>query len=666
MTAPLRLPSIEDYPERPQTEESGLDRWGARTWAGLAARGAAWRGWRTRAILRAVAPHASRFAKMDDAELRDAAFAFVPRLRARWTGRVPPRALAGETLALLREAGQRRLGLRAHNVQLRGAWALLQGRVAEMRTGEGKTLVAGLAASFMALAGRQVHVLTVNDYLAERDTESLRPLYDWLGLTVSTVIQGQGEAVRRAAYQADIVHATNKELAFDYLRDRAGMRRAPGNLRRKAGRLAPIGGSMEIAPRMTGLPVALVDEVDSVLIDEARTPLVISGMGELRGALDPETLSMALDLAAGMREGVHFRQPAGARRVEILDPGFDWLEEQTEDVEGPLAVAAIRDHTVHQALSALHVFQLGDAYIVKDQKVQIVDENTGRTMPDRQWSDGLHQLVELKEGLEPSPANETLSRITYQRFFRRYRMLCGMTGTAQDAAWELGAVYGLTVARIPTHEPDRRRAAPDRAFGRRADKVAAVAERAGALRAAGAAVLIGTRTIRAAEEVSAALTARSLAHQVLSAAQDKEEAAVIEKAGQPGAITVATNMAGRGTDIRLGPGVAEAGGLHVLLTERHDSRRVDRQLEGRCGRQGDPGRIERFLSLEDDLLSGPGTGRIRALATTLAALAGPRAAAPLLRLQQILVERIHARARRDLMEQDRAQGDSLALSGEPE
>lgn len=661
----LRLPRVEEYAERVDAEASALDRFGANLVASVVANAAGLRHHRFRPILRHMARHDARLKALGDDDLRAEARAVRLRLRSALRGHRLPVAAAGEAFALLRETAERVLGKRPYDVQAIGAWAMMNGHVAEMRTGDGKSLSAVLAAATVALSGRQVHLLTVNDYLVTRDAEEFAAFYGFLGLTVSTVVAGQDGDTRRTAYGADVVYATNKEVAFDFLRDRAMLRHAPGNLRRKVDRLAPSGGGVS-GLRLPGLPVAFVDEADSVLIDEARTPLVISGQSTMRGGFDDAVFTAAMAAARQLGAGTDYRIPRGTRTVEILEPGFDRLDQMTDDRDDAFAIPVIRDHMVLQALKALEIFHRGEAYILRDDKVQIVDENTGRVTPDRQWSDGLHQMVELKEGLEMSATRETLSRMTYQRFFRRYAHLGGMTGTARDAAWELATVYGLSVVRIPTNAPDRRIFARDRLYRHEDDKLAAIAARAGALAAAGVPVLIGTRSINASEAVSDRLTAAGLDHQLLSAAQDADEAAIVAEAGQPGRITVATNMAGRGTDIKLAGGVTDVGGLHVILTERHDSRRIDRQFEGRCGRQGDPGHVEAYLSLEDELMRGPDAARWRAVAAGLMRMFGPRAAGWVLRRRQLRVERLHARMRRDLMENDRSLGRLLAMSGELE
>ncbi|SOH93840.1 preprotein translocase subunit SecA [Monaibacterium marinum] len=661
MTAPLRLPRALDYPERTDVQEGPTERWLIGVQASIIARGARLRAWRLRGILRATNRHQARFSAMDEAGLRDAAREVSLALREE-PDRLPVR-VTGEAFALIREVSARVLGKRHYDVQVLGAWAMLRGQIAEMRTGEGKTLCATLAVTTAALAGRPVHVMSVNDYLTARDAEEMIPLYDFFGLTVGVVQEGQDADTRCALYRCDIVYGTNKEIAFDYLRDRAILRRAPGNLRRKIDRL--IQPTTEPL-RLRGLHVAIIDEADSVLIDEARTPLIISGGETEEGGFDEALFREAMDVAKGMIEGDHYRIPRGLRRIEMRPEGLDHLDELAGEREDAFGIPVIREHAVVQALNALHIYNAGEAYLVMDDKVQIVDENTGRVMPDRSWSDGLHQMVELKEGLEITKARETLSRITYQRLFRRYAHVGGMTGTARDAAWELWSVYRLAVTKIPTNKPDIRRFAGDRLFTTEAKKWAAIAARAREFHLAGMPVLIGTRSVTASDMASERLDAAGLPHQVLSAAQDADEAEVIAQAGVAGRITVATNMAGRGTDIKLGEGVAAAGGLAVILSERHDSRRVDRQLEGRCGRQGEPGQVEAFLSLEDELMRGKGAANLRRIGHLMSRAFGASSAGWVLRLRQKAVEALHAEARRDLLEQDRQLSRTMAVSGELE
>src|SRR5882672_7992642 len=504
-------------------------------------------------------------------------------------------AVLVNAFAAVREASRRVLGMRHHDVQLIGGWTLLNGMIAEMQTGEGKTLVATLAACAAAATGAATHVVTVNDYLAERDAETNRPLYEALGLTVGTVLQDMTPQQRRQMYCRDVVYVSNKEVVFDYLKDRIAL----GSTLESQLLLRRLYQSGSAAmPIMRGLHYAIVDEADSVLVDEARTPLIIS-------ETEPDELSTApyvtaLEVAAELRDPEHFvltrsRQlwltPSGQSAVRTLTQG-----------RGELWRSALwRDELIRKALSAIHSFQRDQHYIVVDGKVQIVDEFTGRVMPDRSWEQGLHQMIEAKEGAEITGQRKTLSRLTYQRFFRRYLMLAGMTGTAAEVAPELRRIYDLDVVKIPTNKPSRRRRQADTCWRTHDERWAAVAERAIELSKAGRSVLIGTRSVEASERLGALLAARGVAHTVLNARQDKEEAAAVAQAGKAGRITVATNMAGRGTDIRPDPEVLERGGLHVILTEFHESSRIDRQLFGRSGRQGEPGTVEAMVSLEDEL-----------------------------------------------------------------
>jgi preprotein translocase subunit SecA len=607
------------------------------------------RGRSCRRIVAAAERAGADLAGLDDADLAR---------RARTAGRAArlgePGALthAGPLFALVREAAGRSLGLRHYPVQLMGGYALLRGWLAEMHTGEGKTLTATLAAAAMALAGRPVHVVTVNDYLARRDAEEMTPVYRALGLSVGLVVQGMAADDRRRAYACDVTYCTNKELAFDFLKDRIAPGAAQGRLTQRV-RAAHAEAGRAAAPLLRGLAFALVDEADSVLIDEARTPLILSGQGP--ASFDPALLDAARRIAAGIAPG-GYRLDRALRSVELTPAGIRWLA----GVEGAglLANRSIREDLVVKALTAAHLFHRDEHYLLRDGKVEIIDEYTGRVMPDRFWSDGLHQMIELKEGLPPSGGRVTLARTTYQRFFRRYDRLAGMSGTVREVAGELWRTYGLAVAAIPTHRPLRRRTRATRVFATAAAKWAAIAAEAERLQRAGLPVLIGTRSVAASKVAAEALAARGVAHRLLSAEQDAAEAAVIGAAGQAAVVTVATNMAGRGADIRLSPEVRAAGGLHVLMSEAHDSRRIDRQLAGRAGRQGDPGSFQALLSLEDPLVAGRA-----ALARRLPLPALARAA---IRRAQIRAETTHARMRRDLQRQDEVLNDAMAFAGVPD
>jgi len=555
--------------------------------------------------------------------------------------------------ALVREASTRTIGLRHFDVQLIGGWAMLRGMLAEMETGEGKTLAATLAASTAALAGRAVHVITVNDYLAQRDAEWMGPIYRLLGLTVGCVRHGMEPDLRRAAYRCDVTYCSNKEIAFDYLRDRMVLGGKPRPIAVKMEALS--GSAVEDRLLLRGLQFAIVDEADSVLVDEARTPLILSAQGRhsQEEALHRDALGLARELSPD-----DYR--IGKEGVELTDAGLDRLETLSAQLSGVWRGPRRREQLVRQALSALRVFQRDKHYLVRDGKVVIIDENTGRLMPDRSWEQGLHQLVEIKEGVEVTGRRETLARISYQRFFRRYLHLCGMTGTASEVASELWTVYGLRVATIPTNRPVQRRRLPDQVHRTSNEKWAAVLAVIRERHSAGQPVLVGTRSVAASEHLAKLLADEGLAFRLLNARQDADEAEIVAQAGEAGRITVATNMAGRGTDIKLAPGVAAKGGLHVICTERHDSGRIDRQLLGRCGRQGDPGSCQAIVSLDDDLATAhlPPLPRGRWIASW--------AGRALLALAQWRAERRHSLARRDLLSFDDYIGDQLAFSGRGE
>lgn len=660
--AAIRLPQARAWTERPVPRDGALDRAFNRL-VGLAqARLATLNGRRYRRIAALAAEHAAAFASLPDAALQARIPAIARGLRR---GATPsPEALAA-AFALVREFSGRLLGQPHYPVQIMGAAALFDGRIAQMATGEGKTLTAALAAATAGLAGIPVHVVTVNAYLAERDAQAMGPLYRALGLSVGVIREKQELAERAANYGCGITYCTNKDLTFDYLRDRITLGQRATDMRLKLGELiAPPGPEPRL--RLRGLHFAIVDEADSVLVDEARTPLIISA--EVPSQFSPQMLGRAFAVAQALVPRRDYLIVPGERRIVLLPAGLDAIEAATE-ADGPGWRAKVtREELVRQALTALHLFHRDEHYILRDGKVVIVDEYTGRVMPDRSWSDGLHQMIEHKEGCTLSAGRSTLARITYQRFFRRYRRLAGMTGTAGGIEAELWAIFRLSVARIPTHRPIRRRHRPDIVFPDAAAKWRHVTARVAALHAEGVPVLIGTRSVAAAQEASGHLAAAGLEHSLLSAAQDKAEADIVAQAGHAGRITVATNMAGRGTDIKLAPGVAERGGLHVIMIERHDARRIDDQLAGRSGRQGEPGCFQAILSLDDPLLDGRPTSRMLgrlALATLPAALAQPLARR-ILRLAQAGAERLHARMRRELMNSDQNQERMLAFSGHSE
>lgn len=575
-----------------------------------------------------------------------------------------PEHLMAQSFALIRELSFRQSGRRHYGVQLMGAYAMVRGNLAEMSTGEGKTLTAALAAGAVAMAGIPVHVVTVNDYLASRDAEITRPILEALGLSVGVIIGGMSVEDRRAAYAADVTYCTNKELAFDYLRDRIVLGQRDSNFRLKVENLR--GGSSRLNDlRMRGLHFAIVDEADSVLVDEARTPLIISGQAD--GQVTAAIANDALALADALVEGEDFTIVQDEKRILLTESGRERIADFAEAQGGASWRGVVaREEMARQALSARHLFHAGEQYLVREGKVQIIDEHTGRGMPDRAWSDGLHQMIEVKEGCEPSARRTTIARMTYQRFFRRYRYLSGMSGTARQVAHELWSVYKLPVVRIPTHRPIQRIHMIDRVLPTTAQKWDVAMARIAELHESGVPILLGTRSVASSEEAARRLGEAGLAHRLINAAQDAEEAAVVAIAGERGRITVATNMAGRGTDIKLADGVEDLGGLHVLMVDRHEARRIDDQLAGRSGRQGQKGCFQAILSLEDPLLDFPLAPVARAVDVVVRPFIGERFARWLLRYAQMRAERIHARMRADVLKTDAAQSKVLAFTGRPE
>lgn len=591
------------------------------------------------------------------------------RLRVRFVRGGMTRANKIRAFALIREACARQIGLRHYRVQLMGGAAMLDRCLAEMETGEGKTITALLPAATFALAGNPVHVVTVNDYLAERDSAQLRPVYEALGLTVGLVVHGQSPAERREAYAADVTYCTNKDLVFDYLRDRLALGRHRGLPRQMIRALTEATGQLASDRLLLrGLHVAIVDEADSVLIDEARTPLILAGHGGIE--LSDTLYADALDMARTLRQGDHWRLNPRDREMRLTDEGREELTRLASGREGLWAARRAREELAERALSALHLFHRDTQYIVAEGKVQIVDEFTGRVMPDRTWEAGLHQMIEAKEGVEITGRKITLARITYQRFFRRYRHLTGMTGTAREVASEMAGVYRLGFTRIPTNRPSRRQAMGSRLFVSADDKWAAIAASAQKSVTNGRPVLIGTRSVETSEHVGRLLTEAGVAHTVLNARQDRREAEIVAAAGQPRRITVATNMAGRGTDIRLSKEVRDAGGLHVILTEFHESVRIDRQLFGRGGRQGDPGGFECFAALDDEILARFAPEPLLALARRFARGTPPVVPKGLARMlvwrAQQAAGDLNAQIRRQTLASDRNLDNLLAFAGQGE
>ena len=566
-------------------------------------------------------------AKLTDDQLRAKTALFRDRLAKG----VALNALLPEAFAVVREASKRTLGMRHFDVQLIGGMVLDLGNIAEMRTGEGKTLVATLSAYLNALPGQGVHIITVNDYLARRDAEWNRPLFEFLGLTVGINVQGLNPQEKQAAYAADITYGTNNEFGFDYLRD---------NMVDEASKKV-----------QRGLNYTIIDEVDSILIDEARTPLIISGSAdesvELYQTINQliptlqkqETKDGPGDYSLDEKTKQAFLSEVGHQHVEdaLVKAGLLHEEQSLYDAQNIVLM-----HHVYAALRAHTLFHRDVDYIVQKDEVIIVDEHTGRTMPGRRWSDGLHQAVEAKEGVKINQENQTLASITFQNYFRLYNKLSGMTGTADTEAYEFQQIYGLEVVVIPTHRPMVRDDQPDFVYMSTDEKYTAILEDIRKSHVTGQPILVGTTSIESSEYLSKLLTQENIKHQVLNAKFHEQEAQIVAEAGRPGALTIATNMAGRGTDIVLGGNldaelkaldnpspeditahrkawqerhdiVVQAGGLYVLGTERHESRRIDNQLRGRSGRQGDPGRSRFYLSLQDNLMRIFGGDRLNAI-----------------------------------------------------
>ncbi|MBO5139715.1 MAG: preprotein translocase subunit SecA [Peptococcaceae bacterium] len=521
-------------------------------------------------------------AKLSDAELQAKTDEFKTRLA---NGETLDQLLP-EAYAVVREASTRVLGMRHFDVQLMGGVILHQGRIAEMKTGEGKTLVATLPVYLNALTGKGVHVITVNDYLATRDSEQMGKLYNFLGLSVGLIVHGLDFNQRKEAYAADITYGTNNEFGFDYLRDNMVMH--PQNMVQRE------------------LNFALVDEVDSILIDEARTPLIISGVAEK----PKDYYTMVSKIIPRLKAEQDYTVDEKAKNVVLTEEGVSHVEKllgiDNLSDESNMELA----HHVNQGLRAHVIMHRDRDYVVKDGQVIIVDEFTGRLMFGRRYSEGLHQAIEAKEGVKIEKESQTLATITFQNYFRMYNKLAGMTGTAKTEEDEFRGIYGMDVVIIPTNKPVVREDRPDVVYRTQMGKYKAIVDKVVERYEAGQPVLVGTVSIQISELLSELLKRRGIPHQVLNAKYHEKEAEIVAQAGQSKMVTIATNMAGRGTDIVLGEGVKDLGGLYIIGTERHEARRIDNQLRGRSGRQGDPGFTQFYISLEDDLMRRFGADNI--------------------------------------------------------
>ena len=550
-------------------------------------------------MVRRVRSYESTMEGLTDAELAGMARAW----RARHRDGTRLDALLPEVFAAVRESARRHTGLRAFDVQVLGGYMLHRGRVAEMQTGEGKTLVATMPTTLNAVPGKGVHLVTVNDYLAGRDCEWMRPAYEALGFTVGCIQSGLALDKRRAAYACDITYGTNKEFGFDFLRDQVRRRALAREMTDVLHRWTVEHGSAasQAGYAQRGHAYAVVDEVDNVLIDEARVPLILS---DSAGKPSPYANAFRWADAVGryMRPAIDFTLRLREQNVELTQTGRQRVRALAASLGAPPPSDRPTYVLVEQAVRAHRLFRLEREYLIQEGEVVIVDEFTGRMLPDRNWQLGLHQAIQAKEGLPVTDETHTLATVTYQRYFKLYTKLAGMTGTARDARRELRRVYKLRVATIPTNRPLHRRVLPDEVFPSRHAKLRAVVHRIEAMHQEGRPVLVGTRSVDKSEALSHELSRLGIQHAVLNAKMHAEEAAIVAQAGQRGQVTLCTNMAGRGTDIVLGDGVAKLGGLHVIGTERHDARRIDRQLGGRAGRQGDPGSFQFMMALDDDLV----------------------------------------------------------------
>ena len=535
-------------------------------------------------IANKVESYADEMSKLTDDELQ----AKTPELKQKLKNGATLDQLLPESFAVAREGAKRVLGLYPFHVQIMGGIVLHEGNIAEMKTGEGKTLTATMPVYLNALSGKGVHVITVNEYLSQRDAEEMGKLYKWLGCTVGVNGAEKTPEEKRAAYQCDIMYSTNSEIGFDYLRDNMAVYKEDQVQR--------------------GLNYCIVDEVDSILIDEARTPLIISGPGTGTSKLYKQTDKFVKQL----KKDDDYKIDLESKTVSLTDEGIKKAEKyfNLENLYNPENTALT--HHLDQALRANYIMLRDKDYVVSDGEVLIVDSFTGRVMQGRRFSDGLHQAIEAKEGVEIQEENKTMANITYQNLFRMYNKLSGMTGTARTEMEEFREIYNMEVITIPTNRPVARKDEPDLLYPTLDSKFSAVVKRIKKLHDKGQPILVGTVAVETSEHLSHLLDQAHIPHVVLNAKNHKKEADIIKNAGQVGAVTIATNMAGRGTDIKLGPGVKELGGLAVIGTERHESRRIDNQLRGRSGRQGDPGLSQFYLSLEDDLMRRFGGDRIKA------------------------------------------------------
>ncbi len=601
-----------------------------------------------------------KYAETTDAKLRDEILELRRIFRLHRDGAED----LERAFALIREVADRKIGEKPFLVQVAGGLALARGCVVEMATGEGKTLTATMPATIAGWRGRGCHIITVNDYLAKRDAEWMGRIYRLCGLRVAHIEQGMPPEIRRQAYLADITYCTNKEVTADFLRDRLLLGRLRGLGSALLGKIGAGGRCPLDRLVQRGLSFAIVDEADSVLVDEAVTPLIISGPAP--NPEQSEAFRHAAQAVANLTSPEDYSINAQYREVELTGQGRDRLASLTSSLPGIWQGARRREELAVKALIAKDLYLKDKQYVISDGKVVIVDDFTGRVMPDRSWRDGLHQAVEAKEGLDITAWKDTYARISFQLFLRQYEHLAGMTGTAQEATAEFWQIYSLPVVVIPTNRPCARKVLPDLVFSHKKPKWQRLVQEIQRIHQTGRPVLVGTRSVGDSEYIGGLLREQHLDHEILNAVRHDQEAQIVAGAGQREKITVATNMAGRGTDIKLGRGIAELGGLHVLATERNESGRIDRQLFGRCARQGDPGSAQAIVSLEDEFVSRyaqPLTGylsRRHARASGDISSLLTRAA---FRLAQLRAERRALQQRKSVMTADHWLQENLGFAG---
>jgi preprotein translocase subunit SecA len=662
MSSAAALPIAEEIEEPVRRIENVPGRLGS--WTSNAIRSRIALPWRRRLAKAALLVPKVRYWEdqylgLSDEDLLNHSMALRGKARGKWD----LDSLLPEAFGLVSVAIQRALGIRPFDVQIASGAVIHFGGLIELATGEGKTVTAALPTFLNALVGKGVHVTTVNDYLAKRDAEWIGPVYLKLGMSIGCLYQKMDDASRVEAYRRDVTYGTASEFGFDFLRDRLKVRGGQALTVPFWTPWLPGVAAAQLDPRVQRtLHFAIVDEADSIFIDEAKTPLIIANPTRLAEPEERIIYEWADKVARDLKRDIHFTFDVKKDKLDLTDTGRQ-LVRYSDPPTGKHAKAMDKlIEAIEKALQAHYRFSRNHQYMVTaDNKIVIIEEGTGRPMPDRHWRDGLHQAVEAKESVPINMPSEHAAQITFQNFYRLYSKLGGMSGTLLPNFWELRKVYRLWTTYAPTNRPSKRVMLPDEVYPTEDAKFDAVVKKTREMLVAGRPVLIGTRTVEASKKLSAKLTEAGVTHKVLNAEQTANEAEIVAAAGQPGAVTVATNMAGRGTDIKLGPGVAEAGGLHVLGTERHEAERVDRQLVGRAGRQGDPGSAQFMVSLEDQLLEGLGTARREEL-MAFGARGGNKnwnAYAPLFRIAQRRVEKRHYRQRLDLKNYDKQRQDML-------